>query len=284
MKFSLIMATLGRVEQPEVFLSSLQRQTWRDFEVVLVDQNPDARLAPLAERYSRCFPLIHLGSRPGLSRARNAALPYASGDIIGFPDDDCWYPPDLLERLHRLMESRPEIQGVSGRALADGGRPRGRWARRPALIGKYNIFGRCISFAIFLKRRLAERVGPFDETLGLGASTPWLGAEDYDYLLRAALLGPVLYQPDISVYHGDLTSTFSSVDLQKRYGNALGFGRFLAKHRYLFPFVAYYSARYLIDAGISLALGNVAKARYRWAALIGNFEGWLGRSAMQNNH
>src|SRR5579871_590427 len=183
MKFSLIMATLGRVEQPEVFLSSLQRQTWRDFEVVLVDQNPDARLAPLAERYSRCFPLIHLGSRPGLSRARNAALPYASGDIIGFPDDDCWYPPDLLERLHRLMESRPEIQGVSGRALADGGRPRGRWARRPALIGKYNIFGRCISFAIFLKRRLAERVGPFDETLGLGASTPWLGAEDYDYLL-----------------------------------------------------------------------------------------------------
>jgi hypothetical protein len=33
--------------------------------------------------------------------------------------------------------------------------------------------------------------------------------------------------------------------------------------------------RYLAEAGISLALGNVAKASYRWATLVGNFEGWF---------
>jgi glycosyltransferase involved in cell wall biosynthesis len=277
MKFSLILATVGRVEELEIFLSSLERQSHRCFEVLLVDQNSDARLAPLAARYAQRFPLTHLGSQRGLSRARNVALPYASGDVVAFPDDDCWYPPDLLEGICDLLESRPGLDGVAGRCLTETGKPRGRWAHRPGPIGKYNIFGRCISFAIFLRRPLVRRIGQFDESLGLGASTPWLGAEDYDYLLRAALAGAVFYDPRLTVYHGDLTSTFSPGDRDKRYGNALGFGRFLAKHRYLAPFVVYYSVRYLADAGISLAFGNGAKARYRWATLVGNFEGWLGR-------
>jgi glycosyltransferase involved in cell wall biosynthesis len=278
MKFSLILATAGRVEEPEIFLASLERQTCRDFEVLLVDQNPDERLAPLAARYCERLPLIHLGSRRGLSRARNVALPYIGGDVVAFPDDDCWYPPDLLERVRGVLESRPDLDGLAGRCLTASGKPRGRWARRPGLINKYNIFGRCISFAIFMRRVLVQRIGLFDESLGLGASTPWLGAEDYDYLLRAALASRVLYDPAINVYHGDLTSIFSQSDREKRYGNALGFGRFLAKHGYRSAFVAWYSARYLIDAGISLALGNSAKARYRWATLVGNFEGWLGRA------
>ena len=51
MKFSLIMGTLGRVEEVGAFLASLQRQDHRDFELLIVDQNPDERLAPLVEQY-----------------------------------------------------------------------------------------------------------------------------------------------------------------------------------------------------------------------------------------
>jgi glycosyltransferase involved in cell wall biosynthesis len=154
MKFSLILATAGRVKEPEIFLASLQRQTHRQFEVLLVDQNPDARLVPLAQRYWLQFPLVHLGSRRGLSRARNVGLPYASGEVVAFPDDDCWYQPDLLERVNDVLESNPQFDGLAGRCLTANGNPRGRWARRPAIIGKYNIFGRCISFAFFLRRRV----------------------------------------------------------------------------------------------------------------------------------
>ena len=38
-------------------------------------------------------------SARGLSRARNAGLRMIAGDIVSFPDDDCWYPPDLLQRV-----------------------------------------------------------------------------------------------------------------------------------------------------------------------------------------
>ena len=123
---------------------------------------------------------------------------------------------------------------------------------------------------------LVDQIGPFDETLGLGANTPWLGAEDYDYLLRAALQGSgVYYDPSIVVVHPGLTTAYSVLDRTKRYGNALGFGRFLAKHKYPLAFVTYYSGRYFADAVFNFATGRVAKASYRWSTLVGNFEGWF---------
>ncbi|HVA80152.1 MAG TPA: glycosyltransferase family A protein [Candidatus Binataceae bacterium] len=275
MKFSLILATVGRVGELEVFLDSLARQNYPDFELLVVDQNSDDRIAPLIARYAGRFALLYLKSSPGLSRARNVALSRVTGDLVAFPDDDCVYPPYLLERVAGLLAARTDLGGVSGRCLTAEGTLRGRWAEAPALIGKYNIFGRCISFTMFLRRALTDRIGPFDETLGLGAPTPWLGAEDFDYLLRAAQAGKVLYDPRVEVYHPALTTTFDDRDRAKRYGNALGFGRFLAKHHYPLAFVTYYSGRYLAGAACNLAVGRIAKAYYRWATLVGNFEGWF---------
>jgi glycosyltransferase involved in cell wall biosynthesis len=281
MDFSLILATIGRVREVETFLESLERQTCRSFELVIVDQNPDDRLALLVSRYRKRFIIRHLQSEPGLSRARNVGLGHLSGNVVAFPDDDCWYPQTLLEQVRDLLESGPQLEGVAGRCLTAAGTTRGRWATRAAFLRKYNIFGRCISFAMFLRRSLVEKIGPFDESLGLGSGSRWQGAEDYDYLLRAALSdSAVYYDPQVVVYHPELTSAFDETDRRKRYGNALGFGRFLKKHHYPLAFVAYYSTRYLGDAALSFGRGNIAKARYRWATLIGTFEGWLAPAAV----
>ncbi len=42
---------------------------------------------------------MRLRSPRGLSRARNEALPRLEADVVAFPDDDCEYPDDLLERV-----------------------------------------------------------------------------------------------------------------------------------------------------------------------------------------
>ena len=49
MKFSLIVATKNRVSEIERFLSSLINQNYQNFEVIIVDQNPND-----------CLSLIHI--------------------------------------------------------------------------------------------------------------------------------------------------------------------------------------------------------------------------------
>ena len=134
MRFSLILATVGRTEELERFLDSLLVQTHRDFEVVVVDQNKDERLLSVLEPYTEKLRLEHLrpGSR-GASRARNEGLERASGELFAFPDDDCWYPPDLLARADEVLRVRPDLDGLTGCSVdgARGDQQRAiRWLRR----------------------------------------------------------------------------------------------------------------------------------------------------------
>src|SRR5574340_342784 len=94
--FSLVLATVGRTAELERFLDALERQTCPDFELLVIDQNPDDRLRPILNRHRGRFEIKHTRSATGLSRARNVGLRLARGEIVAFPDDDCWYPTTLL--------------------------------------------------------------------------------------------------------------------------------------------------------------------------------------------
>ena len=104
MKFSLIVCTLGRYEELDQLFESLRKQTYSDFEVILVDQNDKDYLNEIINEYSNEFDIRHIFSEKGLSRARNIGLKYVSGQIVAFPDDDCWYPIDLLERVNNFFQ------------------------------------------------------------------------------------------------------------------------------------------------------------------------------------
>src|SRR5688500_15490805 len=67
--FDLVVATIGRVSELERLLESLAAQTHRSFRILVVDQNPDARLAPVLERASE-LEVVLLTAPPGLSHAR----------------------------------------------------------------------------------------------------------------------------------------------------------------------------------------------------------------------
>jgi glycosyltransferase involved in cell wall biosynthesis len=201
MRFSLVLGTVGRTGQVQRFLASLAAQTYRSFELIIVDQNPDDRVVEVARPWQDRLPIRHLRSNPGLSRARNVGLRYVNGDVVAFPDDDCWYPPDLLDRVARILTAHPESAGLTGRSVDETGRPSmGRWATRAGPLTRFNIWHRGISITIFLRRTVIDRVGGFDEALGAGA--PWGGAEELDYLLRALKAGfGLTYHPDVTVCH-----------------------------------------------------------------------------------
>jgi len=279
MRFSLVLATVGRVSELECFLQSLDAQTFRNFELIVVDQNPDDRLVPILERYEQRFAIVHLRSAPGLSRARNVGLQHVTGDVVAFPDDDCWYPPGLLERVVRFFREHPEIDGLTGRSLDENGRPSvGRWATASGLVNKFNVWGKGVSITIFLKASVIKRTGGFDEDLGAGAGTSWGAGEETDYLLRALEKGfRIYYDANLMIYHPHPAERYDEPTLQRALKYGQGMGRVLRKHRYPFWFVCYQWLRPLGGALLSLSTGKLGKARYHWAVFRGRILGWLSK-------
>src|SRR4029077_19272645 len=94
---TLICSTLGPASRLKPLLESLERSSANvAVELLLVDQSDDGAVAGEVGSAPRSFEWEVLTSARGLSRGRNAALGRARGRVVGFPDDDVWYPDGLL--------------------------------------------------------------------------------------------------------------------------------------------------------------------------------------------
>ena len=256
MSFDLVVASVDRVAPLQRLFSSLARQTHKDFRVLLVDQNGDDRLAEAVGDHPS-LRIEHLQSPRGLARARNAALSRLAADVIAWPDDDCEYAPDLLERVAQRFSVDPSLDGVTGRADDSP-----RWKEEAATLTRENLWNRAISFAIFLRRSTVERVGAFDERLGLPASS----GEETEYLIRALDAGArIEYDPTLLVHH-----TRKDVDLPAlgvREGASIGY--ILRKHGYPARMVA----RMLVRPAVGIVL-EPKRAGFHLATLRGRVRGY----------
>jgi GT2 family glycosyltransferase/SAM-dependent methyltransferase len=114
-RVSVIVCTRNRPDQLERCLLSLLEITDKPQEIIVVDNEPsDSATRVVVER----FPIITYVAepRPGLSRARNAGLREATGDIIAFTDDDTRVHPDWISRLRAGFDS-PTVKSVTGLVL-----------------------------------------------------------------------------------------------------------------------------------------------------------------------
>jgi len=276
MRISLIVATYGRDKELHTLFKSLFDQTFQDFDVIVVDQNADDRVAEVLRGYSRGLRITHLKTIKGHSRAFNAGLPLATGDVVAFPDDDCWYDPDLLARVMHFFESNPTWEGLTGRELVEPGFTSGfRWDRHSGPITLGNVWRRAITFSMFLRRSLAQNQ-PFDETLGVGAGSPWGAGEETDYLLRAVERGSAIhYDPTLGVWHRGRSGPFSEQIYQKARSYGCGVGRVLRKHRSPAYSVATHLIRPFGGALLFLGMGQPERARYHWSIFRGRLSGWI---------
>ena len=273
--FSLIVATLGRSIELKPLLNSLCNQSHSNFELILVDQNKDDRLEPVLSSYSPNFPVEHIKSEKGISRARNIGIKKARGKVVGFPDDDCWYPIIFLETLLNQFSNNPEIDGFTGRVINECGNNLGRYANEPGYLTRYNVWERTSAVSMFLKISVLYNIGGFDEQMGIGGSTKWQGAEDVDLPIRAIEHGYQIYfDPKIIVYHPAVITD----DLEKWYLRAFnygaGIGHVWSKHHYPNWLVGYYLLRPLLGTMVSLVRVDLNKARYYWNSFRGRLYGW----------
>jgi glycosyltransferase involved in cell wall biosynthesis len=281
MKVSLILATKNRVEEVDRFVRSLADQGYRDLELIVVDQNEDDRLAAILGQSNLRFPIIHLRSKSGLSHARNVGISAATGDIISFPDDDCWYPNTLLSRVVAEFRNHHSFDGLTGCSEdGDGNASGGSFSRSQGRVDLKNVWKRGISYTIFLRSSVCAVVGSFDEELGVGARTPFGSGEETDYLIRTIKLGfKIQYLPDLVVFHANpILYNQNHCDKAFRYG--VGMGRVLSKHRYQLSFNLYTILRPIGGALLSLLTLRTRKAAYHLAIAKGRLYG-LGYSYRQ---
>jgi glycosyltransferase involved in cell wall biosynthesis len=271
---SLVVATLNRVTEFERLLTSLDGQSYRDFEVIVVDQNADDRLVSVLREHPG-LSIQHLRCRPGASRARNVGLRAAKGDIVGFPDDDCWYPETLLATVKQWFELHPEFGGLFGMLQTADNQPVGpKWPDRPCLCTRKTLWERGITPIGFLRCQVTEAIGFFNERIGLGAASPYQSGEDIDYFLRPLALGfQMWHDPTIKVYH----PSFHAPDRlsEKTYSYSLGGGFVMRIHGYPLSLLLKGVVRSVGGAVVSLFRGDMFLTRIYLVRAGGLLRGYL---------
>jgi len=277
--FSLVLCTLGRGAGLRRLLTSVVDQELgrSAVEIILVDQNPDNRHTGLLLEFANRLNIIHIRAHPGLSRARNIGLARVSGMIVAFPDDDCWYPEGHLSRVADHLENE-NCDGLTCRCCDEEGRlAAGGEDRHFGKVTKWNVWARGVSATLFLKRHVIEKVGTFDENLGLGACSGYQSGEETDYLLRALRDGlRIMYDPDLSVYHPLPIDSRRPGAIKKSWDYGLGMGRVLAKHQYNIIQVSWFVLVPLIGAGKAWCFGDRPLARVRATRAFARYNGWRG--------
>ena len=113
MKLSVIVPVYKVEQYLAECVDSLLAQTMDDLEIILVDDGSPDRSGEIADAYAARFPgkirVLHV-ENGGQGRARNLALPMATGDYIGFVDSDDWIDRTMYEKLcTRADETQADI-------------------------------------------------------------------------------------------------------------------------------------------------------------------------------
>ena len=279
--FSLVVSTKGRVNEVAELLSSLHAQSYRDFEVLVVDQNSDDRLFAVVNE-ARSYPIAHLlcpGER-GLSRGRNVGWHAASGTFVCFPDDDCWYDPGYLAYAKiQLEETGADV--LTGRsAAADGRSINGRFEGSAQNVScRRLVWTTQIEWVAFFRRTTLQQINGYDEDVGIGAASPWQSCEGQEIVLRALLTGATCYyDPDLVGRHAEMrVDNPSPATIRKARAYGRGMGHVLRKHKFG-PFAkVYWISRPLAHSALMLASGELARTRYYLQVAVGRLEGAFGR-------
>jgi glycosyltransferase involved in cell wall biosynthesis len=199
---SVVIATRDRPEMMrQAVRSALEQEYDGSIQVVLVyDQSePEAEadlLADLPVRPSGRTLLVTRNSRqPGLAGARNHGIGVAGGEIVAFCDDDDYWLPGKLTRQVELLVASPDASLVScGIRVEYGEETFDRALDRRTITFEDLLRDRMTELhpSTFVMRRedVIDGFGLVDEQV------PGSYGEDYEFLLRASLHGPVLSTPE----------------------------------------------------------------------------------------
>lgn len=220
-KISIIIPHLNGKHHLDDCLGSLRRQTFTDFEVLLVDNgSTDGTQAYVREQFPE-VKIIELGQNLGFTGACNAGWIASTGELIILLNNDTEVDPNWLREVWQAFAQQPQVGIVASKMLLFDQRDifhtagdfyrvdglpgnRGVWQKD---VGQFDqpepVFSACGGSAAY-RRTMLDEIGFLDDDF-------FFSCEDVDIGWRAQLAGwQVLYVPTAVVYH-KLKATGGSV-------------------------------------------------------------------------
>lgn len=202
MIISLIVTSRGNTNALLRLFKSISEQkeiSINNIEVIFADQGNDYGAISQFPGLNFKYHKIDLTS---LSSARNQMFRFATGDIIGFPDDDCWYCSHFFYNLISIFKNEPTLSmWVCNIVDPSNNRYYGNRPVRKESLNSKNIFYLPSSVSIFLNRKKIKKQDLFfNESLGLGAR--WGSGEDVELAFRVFKKYEICrYDGTLNVYH-----------------------------------------------------------------------------------
>ncbi len=227
MNISLIVTAQGDCKNINRLFKSLEEniincKQHSKINIIFIAQDIKSNEMVLPYNLSESIKVIH-ADRMSLSKARNIGLQYVNCpvDLIGFPDDDCWYPADFFHHLIKVYINKSQIIITSVYDPFAKKHYGGRNFQKIVKINSWNILKIPLSVAIFipiinidcLKVKFIENIGA-GNIIGSGEESIYL-AHHMTILEKRATFFPAL-----RVFH----ENENSINLKKTYLYSIGFG------------------------------------------------------------
>lgn len=194
MTVSVVIPAYNRAALLPRALRSVARQTYADYELIVVDDGSTDETPAVVEEFARTSPVkptyIRVDRNQGGAAARNAGVRAAQGRYIALLDADDEWRPEKLARQTVFFDQQPADVGLvtTSYGMADAtGVVRAEYPAKPqsgdlsaaiipALEGRYEVVG--VFSTLMFRAAVFDRVGGLDETLPC-----W---HDTDFYLRAS--------------------------------------------------------------------------------------------------
>jgi glycosyltransferase involved in cell wall biosynthesis len=184
---SIVIPTYNRASFLKEAIDSVLSQTYRNFELIVVDDGSTDDTPKLLSSYGEKIKVIKKANK-GPSAARNRGIKAAKGGWIAFLDSDDVWKPGKLEKQVQFIKDNPEVKICQTEEI---------WIRNGKRVNPRKkhemhsgwIYEQCLPLCIvspssvMIHRDVFEKVGLFDETM--------LACEDYDLWLRIAPHYPI---------------------------------------------------------------------------------------------
>lgn len=214
-------------------LDGLRRQTFKEFEVVLVENGSSVFSQDTAD--GLLLKRVQLDRNYGSIIARNLGAVLASSDILIFLDDDGVPAEDFVKEHIKSYEAYPSVVGVRGAALPLSDK------HNPFFSGNYELGEKVVPALLNLEGNCSVKKPDFIKIGGWDTAIKY-GHEGlpltYELTGGGKLIERVIYNPAAIIYHDNDKSLWKSIGL------SFSCGRNYAKLEQAYPDLGVFLERY----------------------------------------